>query len=60
LAASATGLDPDAHLDLQVIIHRIYDAARYESYIYDGAPEPALSPEQQAWATSLLQKQGTS
>jgi hypothetical protein len=32
----------------------VYDAARYELHIYDGDPEPALPPEDAAWARSLL------
>src|SRR5437764_214702 len=32
--------DADAHLDLQQLLHRIYDAAGYAYYIYTGQPEP--------------------
>lgn len=46
--------DPDARLDLQAILHRIYDAAGYHYYIYGGTPEPPLSPEDDAWARGLL------
>ncbi len=46
--------DPNARLDLQQVLHDIYDAARYERYIYDGSPDPPLSPEDQAWANSLI------
>ncbi|MFN0053138.1 MAG: DUF4058 family protein [Planctomycetales bacterium] len=46
--------DTDARLDLQELLHGIYDAARYGSYIYDGAPDPPLLPAQQAWAENLL------
>jgi hypothetical protein len=45
---------PDAKLDLQGLLHRVYDAARYQSYIYEGAPSPALSPEDAAWAEEIL------
>ena len=46
--------DHDAALDLQPVLHRVYDAARYGSRIYDGQPEPALSPEDAAWAAPFV------
>lgn len=46
--------DPDARLDLQVIVNRIYDAAGYEDYVYDETPQPPLTAEQTAWSESLL------
>jgi hypothetical protein len=46
--------DPDARLDLQQIVHRIYDAAGYHYYIYDGQPDPPLGPGDTAWADSLV------
>jgi hypothetical protein len=46
--------DPDARLDLQRILHRIYDAAGYHYYVYDGRPEPPLSPEDAPWAASIV------
>jgi hypothetical protein len=45
---------PDAQLDLQQMLHRLYDAAGYEDYIYTGEPDPALSAEDAAWAQALL------
>lgn len=42
--------DPDVRLDLRQVLDRVFDAAGYEFYIYDAAPQPALSPEQQTWA----------
>jgi hypothetical protein len=45
---------PDAKLDLSALLHRIYDAAGYAHYIYEGAPSPALAPEEAAWARSLI------
>ena len=42
--------DPDAQLDLQQVLHEIYDKARYATYIYDASPEPPLSAEDEAWA----------
>lgn len=45
---------PDAKLDLQAVLHRVYDAAYYRDYIYDSAPYPPLSEEDAAWARSLI------
>jgi hypothetical protein len=42
--------DADARIDLQQVVHRIYDAAGYAYYIYESPPEPALSTENLAWA----------
>src|SRR5262249_40161893 len=36
--------DADARLDLQAIVHRLYDAAGYEDYIYGSSPDPPLAP----------------
>jgi hypothetical protein len=46
--------DADASIDLQAALHRIYDAAGYEDYIYTGAPEPPLPAEDAAWAGQLV------
>ena len=40
----------DARLDLQALLHRVYDAAGYQYYIYQGTPTPKLDPEETAWA----------
>lgn len=45
---------PDAMLDLQALLHRVYDEAGYEFYVYDGVPEPPLSPDDTAWARQFL------
>lgn len=45
---------PDASLDLQAILNRVYDAAGYEDYIYESSPEPPLEDADLAWAKSLL------
>jgi hypothetical protein len=50
--------DPDAVLDLQAILNRVYDAAGYEDYIYSGTPKPPLSPNDQQWAMELLTAAG--
>ena len=49
------GDDPDLKLDLQEALHRVYDAARYEDYIYSNEPEPPLSIEGSTWAKSLIE-----
>ncbi len=46
--------DPDATLDLQDLLHRIYDAAGYQDHIYDGDPEPALESEDAAWVMRTI------
>lgn len=46
--------DRDARLDLQDVLHRIYDAAGYEDYIYGGAPEPPLSADDAAWTRQFV------
>jgi hypothetical protein len=46
--------EPDAQLDLQAILDRIYDAAGYAYYIYEGAPSPRLGAEDVEWARQFL------
>lgn len=46
--------DADAHLDLQAVLHRVYDAAGYGHYMYRSQAEPALSAEDQQWAEEVL------
>ncbi len=45
---------PDARLDLQEVLHRIYDAAGYEDYIYRGNPQPRLGADDAAWAEQFV------
>ena len=45
--------DPDVLVDLQAVLHRVYDAARYVNYIYDESPHPALSAADDAWARQV-------
>ena len=40
---------PDATLDLQALLHEVYDAAGYEDYLYSTPPEPPLSAEHFEW-----------
>jgi len=44
----------DAWLDLQQLLHRVYDAAGYEDYIYRSPPQPRLDSEDTAWAQQLV------
>lgn len=46
--------DSDAKLDLQQLLHRVYDDAGYEHHIYGGQPQPPLSPEDAEWARQFL------
>jgi len=44
----------DAHLNLQEILHRLYDAGGYADYIYSTEPRPPLSAEQARWAQQFI------
>jgi hypothetical protein len=44
----------DAEIDLQSVVHRIYDAAAYEDYIYEALPDPPLGTEDAAWALPFV------
>lgn len=46
--------EPEPTLDLQALLHRIYDAGRYRLFIYDTAPEPPLRAADAVWAALLL------
>ena len=48
------GLVPDATLNLQELLHEVYDAAGYEDYLYGSPPEPPLLEEAAMWANSLI------
>jgi hypothetical protein len=45
---------PDASLDLQKLLHAVYDAAGYEDYLYSTPPEPPLSAAQEEWAKQFV------
>lgn len=45
---------PRAHLELQALLHLVYDRACYGDYIYHGQPTPALGREDAAWANALV------
>jgi hypothetical protein len=48
------GDDPEPVLDVQAILHHLYDAGGYAKFIYDAEPVPPLSNEDAAWARSLI------
>jgi hypothetical protein len=49
-----TAPDADLTLDLQALLHHVYDAADYGKYIYGEAPQPPLSEEAAAWAQQFV------
>jgi Protein of unknown function (DUF4058) len=42
------------NLDLQSVLHVVYDRAGYRDYVYRKTPMPPLNPEDAAWATALI------
>ncbi len=46
--------DPDAQLDLQAALDRIYDDAGYADYIYEGNPRPRLDGDDAVWTRRLF------
>ena len=46
--------DPDARLDLQAALDRIYDDAGYADYIYEGTPRPRLGKKDVEWARQVI------
>jgi hypothetical protein len=50
--------EPDARLDLQEVLHRVYDSAGYHLYLYNVEPVPALSAEDAAWARQFVPSAG--
>lgn len=56
LPAIPIPLAPDRQeptLDLQAVVHEVYDAAGYALHIYQYPPEPPLPPADAAWAEEL-------
>jgi hypothetical protein len=45
--------DSDVLLDLQTVLHRVYEGADYGKYIYTETPQPPLSAEDAVWARQL-------
>ena len=48
------GAFPDATLNLQELLHEVYDAAGPEDYLYGSPPEPPLSEEAAMWARTFV------
>ena len=46
--------DPDAVVDLQKLLHELYEAAGYADYIYSGSPRPAISDDDRAWVADIV------
>ncbi|MDR3620636.1 MAG: DUF4058 family protein [Paludisphaera borealis] len=46
--------DRDATLDLQALLHKVYDSGRYAQYAYEARPTPPLRPEDAAWASEVI------
>jgi hypothetical protein len=47
--------DPDAALDLQILVDQCYERGRYDSTIdYTQSPQPSLPEEEAAWAGETL------
>jgi hypothetical protein len=46
--------DPDARIDLQEVLHDVYEASGYEDFIYAGRPDLHLSARDAAWARNIM------
>jgi hypothetical protein len=46
--------DGDARIDLQEVLHHVYDASGYEDFIYASSPDPVLLPEDAEWARPFV------
>ena len=49
--------DADVRIDLQEVLHHIYDVAGYRYRIYAGPPEPSLSADDDGWAAAFVNKE---
>jgi hypothetical protein len=49
--------DPDVTLNLQALLHKVYDTGHYARYIYDKPPQPSLTPDNDAWASQFVPTQ---
>lgn len=47
---------PDAKVDLQAALARVYDAAYYADYIYAGAPNPPLAAGDAVWVEQVMRQ----
>lgn len=46
--------EPEPTLDLQALLHKVYDDAGYGDYVYRAVPEPHLDPPDDAWAAEIV------
>jgi hypothetical protein len=46
--------DAEPTLDVQEVLHLVYDGLAFADYIYENSPQPPLHPEDAAWAARLL------
>lgn len=46
--------DSDARIDLQQLLHDVYEKAGYADYVYESEPQPPLRIEDAAWAAGLI------
>lgn len=46
--------DPPVWIDLQEALHRVYDAAGYEDYVYNSRPQPPLTADDDEWARAIV------
>jgi hypothetical protein len=49
----------DARLDLQALLHRVYDAAGYRYYVYESGPSPGLTLDEVAWSRDFIAQPGS-
>jgi len=49
----------DAILDLQQLLHHVYDHGTYAEEIYDRQPDPPLAAAELDWAEELLKRSGS-
>ena len=48
--------DPDVRLNLQAVLHAVYDRAGYQHRIYRGTPKPKLVADDALWADAILKE----
>jgi hypothetical protein len=48
------GQDADVGVDLQTVLHEVYDSARYAPALYDNPPDVPLESADAAWAQTVL------
>lgn len=46
--------DADVFLDLQALVHRVYDAKGFRKYVYRKPPDPPLAPDDAEWAKQFV------